>query len=224
MAPQGLTIGQAANAAGLTRKALRMYEAKGLLPATERTAAGYRLYDERDVELLTFIRRARSLGLHLENIREVLAIRNGGIPPCDAVCVLDARIAEVDTAIAELHALRETLAATRSRAAACTDEQPASSAQSSRKPRLWIARSGGVHVIPGAEFIVIPGANAAESIWPPPRPGARHVIWGLRYILAGPPTVPAIFRGHTPVQIKGCVRVRGRITSPNLGHNHAGIC
>jgi MerR-like DNA binding protein len=57
-----LTIGQAAQAADLTRKALRVYEAKGLLPAAERTTAGYRLYDERDVELLTFIRRARTPG------------------------------------------------------------------------------------------------------------------------------------------------------------------
>jgi predicted transcriptional regulator len=57
----GLTIGQAAQAAGVTRKAVRVYEAKGLLAAADRTIAGYRLYTERDVELLTFIRRARTL-------------------------------------------------------------------------------------------------------------------------------------------------------------------
>ncbi|WP_425465242.1 MerR family DNA-binding transcriptional regulator [Nonomuraea diastatica] len=55
-----LPIGQAAQAAGLTRKAVRRYEAKGLLPPAERSAAGYRLYDEADVELLSFIRRARA--------------------------------------------------------------------------------------------------------------------------------------------------------------------
>ncbi|WP_067975945.1 MerR family transcriptional regulator [Mycolicibacter icosiumassiliensis] len=120
-----LTIGQAAQAAGLTRKAVRVYEAKGLLPVADRTTAGYRVYDERDVELLTFIRRARTLGLHLNDIRQVLAIRNGGIPPCATVCdLLDDRIAELDTTVAELLALRETLAATRQRAAVCTDEQP----------------------------------------------------------------------------------------------------
>jgi MerR family copper efflux transcriptional regulator len=79
----GLTIGQAAQAGGVTRKAVRVYEAKGLLAAADRTIAGYRLYDERDVELLTFIRRARTLGLHLDDIREVLDIRNAGIPPCE---------------------------------------------------------------------------------------------------------------------------------------------
>ena len=109
----GLTIGQAARAAGLTRKAVRVYEAKGLLPAAERTTAGYRLYGERDVELLTFIRRARTLGLHLDDIREVLAIRDGGIPPCASVRdLLDDRITELDTTVDELLALREMLAQT----------------------------------------------------------------------------------------------------------------
>jgi MerR family transcriptional regulator, copper efflux regulator len=121
----GLTIGQAAQAAGVTRKAVRVYEAKGLLAAADRTIAGYRLYDERDVELLTFIRRARTLGLHLDDIREVLAIRNGGIPPCASVSdLVDNRIAELDATVAALLALRDTLAETRQRAANCSDEQP----------------------------------------------------------------------------------------------------
>jgi MerR family copper efflux transcriptional regulator len=125
MALPGLTIGQAAEAAGVTRKAVRVYEARGLLPAAERTEAGYRLYSERDVELMTFIRRARTLGLHLDDIRDVLAIRNGGTPPCATVRdLLDDRITEIDTTVAELLALRKTLAETRQRADDCTDDQP----------------------------------------------------------------------------------------------------
>lgn len=54
-----LTIGPAAKAAGVTRKAVRVYEAKGLLPDPQRTAAGYRLYSDHDVARLRFIRRAR---------------------------------------------------------------------------------------------------------------------------------------------------------------------
>ncbi|MBT2419373.1 heavy metal-responsive transcriptional regulator [Streptomyces sp. ISL-22] len=120
-----MTIGQAAKAAGLTRKAVRVYEAKGLLPAAERTTAGYRLYTQQDVELLTFIRRARTLGLHLDDIRDVLAIRDSGTPPCATVRdLLDARIAEIDTAVTELLALRQALAETRQRADARTDKQP----------------------------------------------------------------------------------------------------
>lgn len=71
--------------------------------AAARTAAGSRLCDGHDVELLAFIRRSRTLGLHLEDIREVIAIRQGGTAPCSAVrALLDARIAEVDYAVAEL--------------------------------------------------------------------------------------------------------------------------
>lgn len=114
MALQALTIGQAAEAAGLTRKAARVYEAKGLLPRAERSLAGYRLYTPDDVELLTFIRQARALGLHLDDVREVLEIRRGGTPPCDAVRnLLDARIAEIDSTVNDLLALRQTLADTR---------------------------------------------------------------------------------------------------------------
>lgn len=125
MTPKQLTVGQAARAAGLTRKAIRVYEAKGLLPAAQRSMTGYRLYSPDDVELLIFIRRARTLGLHLDDIRAVLDIRGGGTPPCATVReLLDARIAEVDAAIADLLALRETLGDTRQRADDCTDEQP----------------------------------------------------------------------------------------------------
>src|SRR6266511_2889158 len=83
-----LTIGKAAQAAGLTRKAVRVYEARGLLPSTQRSDSGYRLYDHHDIEVLTFIRRARSLGLRLDDIRDVLAIHAGGRPPCATVRAL----------------------------------------------------------------------------------------------------------------------------------------
>ncbi len=125
MALSGLTIGQAARAAGVTRKAVRVYEARGLLPATERSTAGYRLYTGRDVERLIFIRRARALGLHLDGIRDVLAVRDGGTPPCATVrALLDARIAEIDATVADLLALRRTLTHTRQRADARTEDEP----------------------------------------------------------------------------------------------------
>ncbi|MET9377368.1 MerR family transcriptional regulator [Streptomyces sp. NPDC003035] len=124
MALAGLTIGQAAAAAGLTRKALRVYEAKGLLPEAERSTTGYRLYSAADVELLVFIRRARSLGFHLDDIRDILTVRRGGAPACGTVRdLLDARIVEADAAIAELRALRRTLADTRERADDCAGDE-----------------------------------------------------------------------------------------------------
>jgi MerR family copper efflux transcriptional regulator len=110
----------------VTRKAVRVYEAKGLLPSTQRAPSGYRLYDHHDIELLTFIRRARRLGLHLDDIRDVLSIHASGQPPCATVrALLDDRIAEIDSTIAELRALRTTLADIRHRADGSTDQHPA---------------------------------------------------------------------------------------------------
>jgi MerR family transcriptional regulator, copper efflux regulator len=127
MSASELTIGQAAAAAGLTRKAIRVYETKGLLAPADRSPTGYRLYDQRHVELLTFIRRARTLGLHLDDIRKVLDIRSGGIPPCATVRdVLDERIADIDATVEELLSLRRSLVGTRRRADnCCTDDKPA---------------------------------------------------------------------------------------------------
>lgn len=119
-----LTIGRAATAAGLTPKAVRLYERRGLLPPAPRTAAGYRLYAPDDVDTLTFIRRARALDLPLDDIGAILALRRGGTSPCTQVRgLLDTRIAEVEQAISELEALLATLTATR-RTAVPTDSAP----------------------------------------------------------------------------------------------------
>jgi MerR family copper efflux transcriptional regulator len=108
------TSGEAAAAAGLTRKALRVYEQQELLPPAERTANGYRLYSGDDLEVLTFIRRARLLGLTLTDIKTVLGLRREGTRPCATVRgLLDTRISEVDVAIADLLALRRSLVTVR---------------------------------------------------------------------------------------------------------------
>ncbi|WP_051814681.1 MerR family DNA-binding protein [Streptomyces iakyrus] len=113
-----MTVGQAAQAAGVTRRAVRLYEERGLLASAPRTAAGYRLYDQDDIDTLVFIRQARALDLPLDDIAAILALRRGGTAPCTAVRELvDARIAEIDRTIADLRALRASLVATRRDAA-----------------------------------------------------------------------------------------------------------
>ena len=60
---QALTISQLAKATGVPAKTIRYYEQIGVLPIPNRTAAGYRQYDQSGVHRLRFIRRARSLGV-----------------------------------------------------------------------------------------------------------------------------------------------------------------
>jgi DNA-binding transcriptional MerR regulator len=68
----GLKIGEVARRSGTTVKAIRFYEVRGLLPRPVRSPSGYRLYAERDLERLAFIRRAKLLGLPLVKIRDLV--------------------------------------------------------------------------------------------------------------------------------------------------------
>ncbi|MBW3602103.1 MAG: heavy metal-responsive transcriptional regulator [Actinobacteria bacterium] len=105
-----MRIGQLAGRLGLNTRTVRYYESIGLLPEPERTAGGYRLYGEYDLQRLTFIRTAQRLGLTLDDIGEILAFRERGQTPCGHVVELLQRHArELDQRIAELRELRDEL-------------------------------------------------------------------------------------------------------------------
>ncbi len=106
-----MLIGELAKASGTTTKTLRFYEDAGLLPAAERTPGGYRDYSPDVLPRLDFIRRGRAAGLSLAQIRDVLEVRDAGSAPCHHVRqLLDRRLSEVDRQIADLQALRDTVA------------------------------------------------------------------------------------------------------------------
>jgi len=109
-----LTIGEVGKRTGLTGKAIRLYEARGLVSTPGRTEGGYRTYTERDVAILRFIGQARALGMSLSEIRRILDLQEAGAQPCDTVVqLLDAHVREIDMAIASLRNLRRTLVAAR---------------------------------------------------------------------------------------------------------------
>lgn len=70
------TISEVAASTGFTASALRFYEGAGLL-SPQRTTAGYRVYNDRDVERLRFIARAKQLGLRLDEITELMSLWDG---------------------------------------------------------------------------------------------------------------------------------------------------
>ena len=112
VAGASITVGEAARRAGMSPKAVRLYEAKGILPPAQRTESGYRTYSEHDVQVLRFVRRARALGLRLEEIGRILDLQRQGAQPCGTVVQrLDGHLRHVDRAIKELRALRKDLAA-----------------------------------------------------------------------------------------------------------------
>jgi len=108
---QGLhNIGGAAKASGVSAKMIRHYEAIGLIEAAKRTDAGYRLYSERDVQVLQFIHRSRALGFSLEQIRTLLALwQDKQRASKDVRAMAKRHIAELDDKIAAMQAMRRTL-------------------------------------------------------------------------------------------------------------------
>ena len=105
-----MKIGELAEAVGVTTKTIRFYESVGLLPEPPRTASGYRSYEESDAERLRFIKTAQRLGLSLDEIREIIALRDRGERPCQYVAdVLDRQVRGLDRRIKEMRKLREEL-------------------------------------------------------------------------------------------------------------------
>lgn len=120
-----LTVGALAERAGVSAKTVRFYESIGLLPEAERGENGYRYYPRETVNRLSFIRRAKLLGLTLDEIGSLMALSDEGM--CDVISpelqrVLERKLAECDRQLAELAAFRETLAAAAARLAPCADD------------------------------------------------------------------------------------------------------
>jgi MerR family copper efflux transcriptional regulator len=110
MGRDGLLIGEVAKESGASRKALRLYEAAGILPAPRRTTAGYRVYGAGTLALLSFVRQAQRLGFSLENIKEIIAIRQGGRPPCTHVQrLLRHKAVELDRKLKDLLDMRRRI-------------------------------------------------------------------------------------------------------------------
>jgi len=120
-----MRIGDAAAAAGLEATAIRFYEKQGVLPGPERTDSGYRDYSEQDLELLRFVRRARSLEIPLDDVREIVQLRLTGQAPCEVVRTAMAREAVlIEQRIEELRALQQELKRLRKLADEVADDWP----------------------------------------------------------------------------------------------------
>lgn len=108
-----VTVGEAARRSGFTIKTLHFYERRGLRPPSGRSPGGYRLYTEADLHRLEFIRQAKSLGLSLDQIRELaVSARNQtcSMTRPRLLRVLDDRIRQAARQIEALSRLKKTRA------------------------------------------------------------------------------------------------------------------
>lgn len=105
-----ITIGEAARRSGVSAKRIRHYESIALIAPAERSEAGYRLYDARQVEELGFIRRARDLGFSIEQIEDLLALwRDRGRSSAQVKRLALEHVAELEARIEELNAMAGAL-------------------------------------------------------------------------------------------------------------------
>ena len=112
-APEGdlLKVSEVGRRTGLTRKALRHYEAMGLVEPAVRTASGYRLYDGEALRRIELVNRAKVLGLSLAEAKEFLHVAEGccGDNHPELAALVEHKLVETDERLAELSTLRRTL-------------------------------------------------------------------------------------------------------------------
>lgn len=117
----GLRSGEVAAAAGVNPQTLRYYERRGLLAEPGRTPGGHRVYPAEAVTRLRVIRTAQRLGFTLDEVAELLEAGTHRHRRADAGlrARAGAKLAEVESRIADLRTIADTLR--RARAAGCDD-------------------------------------------------------------------------------------------------------
>ncbi|KAB7848466.1 MerR family transcriptional regulator [Streptomyces mobaraensis] len=114
-----MRIGELAERAGISTRALRHYESLGLLPA-RRAGNGYRDYDEADLRLLRQIRTLQDFGFGLEDTRPFVECLRAGHPAGDScpasLEVYRRKLAELDECIERLAQVRAEVSAQLARA------------------------------------------------------------------------------------------------------------
>lgn len=105
-----MNISQAAKKSGVPAKTIRYYESIDLIPEAGRTASGYRVYTEKDVDRLRFIQHARGLGFSVKDVGDLLALwQDRSRASADVKAMAAKRVEEIDGKIAELQSMRDTL-------------------------------------------------------------------------------------------------------------------
>ncbi|MDH5488753.1 MAG: Cu(I)-responsive transcriptional regulator [Rhodospirillaceae bacterium] len=105
-----MNIGSVAKISGVPAKTIRYYEQVGLIPPAGRAANGYRDYDDKDVEILKFIKRSRSLGFSVEEVANLLSLwSDGKRTSADVKAIATSHINQIESKIAELQSILGTL-------------------------------------------------------------------------------------------------------------------
>lgn len=105
-----MNISEVGKRAGLPPKTIRFYEDIGLI-APRREANGYRVFSEKDLHRLAFLRRARALGFTVQECRQLLDLYNNDTrASADVKAIARQHLQRIDTQLHDLQQMRATLA------------------------------------------------------------------------------------------------------------------
>ncbi|EBW6088606.1 Cu(I)-responsive transcriptional regulator, partial [Salmonella enterica subsp. enterica serovar Enteritidis] len=107
-----MNISDVAKKTGLTSKAIRFYEEKGLVTPPLRSENGYRSYTQSHLDELTLLRQARQVGFNLEECKELVHLFNDpDRRSADVKARTLQKVAEIERHIVELNDMRAQLLA-----------------------------------------------------------------------------------------------------------------
>lgn len=108
-----------------TLRTVRFYEEEGILRPVRRTDGGHRLFDARELERLMLVTDMRAAGLSLDEIKQILEVKQRASSGCDAAHqateILARRIVELRDKLAVLARLQDDLGQTTQVMNACLD-------------------------------------------------------------------------------------------------------
>ncbi len=105
-----MNIGAAATLSGLSSKMIRHYESLGLIKPKGRSAAGYRLFNQYDLNQLKFIHQSRTLGFSLAQIKQLLLLwQQEDRASIDVKKLAEQHINELDEKIKSMQQMKQTL-------------------------------------------------------------------------------------------------------------------
>ena len=105
-----LLINELAKEVNLTPKTIRFYEEIGIIPKPERNESNYRIYKHQDIKKIAFVKKSRDLGLSLEEIKNIMNIREKGNYPCGTVIeLLENQVVNLEIKIKEMTEFKEKL-------------------------------------------------------------------------------------------------------------------
>lgn len=110
---EGITtykIGQVARRADIDKETVRYYEKRNLIPEPDRRRSGYRIFTQRHIDQIRFIKRAQELGFTLSEIKELLKLRMDEDTTCSEIkSEAQEKYKDVQEKIEDLQRIKETL-------------------------------------------------------------------------------------------------------------------